>query len=176
VCEQKGTDVLLTAFKRLSGRRSDANLVVAGPISRFGEVRDDGDLHRWSGAITEAGGVYLGAVDESRLRGLYSLADVFVMPTRESEMFGMAAVEAQACGAPVVASDAGGLRETVPDQVGERFPVGDSAGLADSIEALLADDDRRRRCAEAGMKNAQRFDWANIVGDLDVVYERIGRS
>ena len=46
------------------------------------------------------------------------------MPTREFEMFGMAAVEALACGKPVVASDHGGLKETVPDACGGRFTPG----------------------------------------------------
>jgi glycosyltransferase involved in cell wall biosynthesis len=175
VCEQKGTDVLLAAQRRLSRRRSDANLVIAGPIGQFSKLDDEREMRRWSRAIAEAGGEYLGAVEESRLRGLYSMADVFVMPTRELEMFGMAAVEAQACGTPVVASDHGGLRETVPDQVGRRFQVGDDAALADAIEALLSDDDRRRRCGEAGIRNAQRFEWAKIVEDLEAVYKRASR-
>lgn len=172
VCEQKGTDVLPSAHSRLLGRGSDSTLVIAGPIDQFSKLGSESDLRRWSAAIARARGVYLGAVDESRLRGLYSMADVFVMPTRELEMFGMAAVEAQACGTPVIASDYGGLRETVPDQVGGRFEVGDDYALVNALEALLTDESRRRRCGEAGVRNARQFDWARIVEDLDVVYRR----
>ena len=77
--------------------------------------------------------------------GIYNACDIFAMPTRELEMFGMAAVEAQACGKPVIASDHGGLRETVPDTAGSRFRTGDAADLAAHLEALL--EQPRHCCA-----------------------------
>src|SRR6185503_14956122 len=88
VCEQKGSDVLLQAARVLRERRRDVRLVVAGPIGQFG-LRNDPD--GWIERIREVGGLYLGAVEESRLHAIYNLADVFVMPTRANEMFGMAA-------------------------------------------------------------------------------------
>ena len=74
------------------------------------------------------------------------MADVFVMPTRALEMFGMAAVEAQACGIPVVASDLGGLRETVPAACGARFPVGNADALATRAAGIA----RRSTICEGG--------------------------
>ena len=120
VCEQKGSDVLLEATRLLRQRRDDLQLVISGPIGQFG--RED-DPDRWVERIREAGGLYLGAVEESRLAAIYNLAHVFVMPTRANEMFGMAAVEAQACGKPVVASDHGGLQEVVPRDCGAVSPL-----------------------------------------------------
>jgi D-inositol-3-phosphate glycosyltransferase len=99
-----------------------------------------------------------------------SLADVFVMPTRRLEMFGMAAVEAEACGAPVVASDHGGLRETVPEGTGLRFAPGDSGALADRLLTLLGDPERRRRYANAAREHAARFAWDRVAADLDDAY------
>ena len=64
-------------------------------------------------ASRQPGDLYLRAIEESQLNAIYNLADVFVMPTRACEMFGMAAVEAQACGRPVVSRDAGGLKEVL---------------------------------------------------------------
>src|SRR5262245_26143834 len=167
VCEQKGSDVLLHAAKRLGDRRRDVQLVIAGPIGQFG-LKDD--ANRWVDRIEGVGGRYLGAVDEGRLCAIYNLADVFVMPTRANEMFGMAAVEAQACGKPVVSSDSGGLKEVVPSSCGARFPVGDSAKLADEIGTLL-DDSRLYAVRSANaLSNAATYDWARICDSCDDLY------
>lgn len=166
VCEQKGTDILLHAFERLKARMSDVRLVVAGPNGQFGN-HSESDLTR---RIREVGGLYLGAVEECLLSSIYNLADVFVMPTRTLEMFGMAALEAQACGKPVVCSDHGGLREVVSPQSGLFFPVGDSAALTECLVRLLGDRDLYRAKAAAARNNAQRFGWNNIAEELDGIY------
>lgn len=167
VCTQKGTDVLLQAAEALRRRRSDVRLVIAGPIGQFGRTDDP---EGWIGRIAATDGLYLGAVEEARLATVYNLADVFVMPTRQLEMFGMAAVEAQACGKPVLASDHGGLREVVPDECGARFPVGDGDRLALEIERLLDDPRRYEACAAAARRNADRYAWTSICDDLDRLY------
>ena len=174
VNSQKGTDVLLEGFTLLKQRMDDVSLVVAGPISQFGEQRDLEAARVWTRRIQAAGGRYVGPVDEDRLAAVYNIADVFVMPTRTLEMFGMAAVEAQACGVPVVASDHGGLRETVPEECGGRFPPGDAAALAVKLRELLEDVDQRKRCADAAIANAARYSWDRVVSDLDAQYARIG--
>lgn len=167
VCDQKGSDVLLQATKTLSNRRSDVQLVVAGPIGQFG-LKDD--PNRWIERIRAVGGRYLGAVEDSRLNAVYNLADVFVMPTRAYEMFGMAAVEAQACGKPVVCSDAGGLKEVVPPTCGARFPAGDSSKMADGIERLLDDSNLYATYSANALSNAATYDWARICDTCDELY------
>ena len=167
VCEQKGSDVLVHAAKTLSDRRSDVQLVVAGPIGQFG-LQDDPD--RWIGRIQAVSGRYLGAVEDSRLNAVYNLADVFLMPTRTNEMFGMAAVEAQACGKPVVCSDTGGLREVVPSTCGARFPVGDSSRMADEIEQLLDDSHLYAASSRNAVNNAATYDWARICDTCEELY------
>jgi len=93
-----------------------------------------------------------------------------VMPTRAYEMFGMAAVEAQACGKPVVSSDSGGLKEVVPSTCGARVPVGDSAKLADEIETLLDDSRLYAVCSANALVNAATYDWARICDTCDELY------
>jgi glycosyltransferase involved in cell wall biosynthesis len=166
--EQKGTDVLLEAALQLRATHPAARLVVAGPIGQFGGEADPQD---WRGRIAAVNGVYLGAVEDARLRGLLSMADVFVMPTRDLEMFGMAVVEAQACGAAVVASDHGGLRETVPLDVGARVAVGDADGFAREIGALLDDPQRRAACSRAALRSAARYEWSLIAERTEQLYE-----
>jgi glycosyltransferase involved in cell wall biosynthesis len=170
VCRQKGTHVLLEAYQRVRHRRSDVRLVVAGPVAQFGSAEDPDD---WKGAINRAGGLYLGPVEERRLAAIYNLADVYVMPTIDLEMFGMAAVEAMACGTPVIASDHGGLRETVPRECGGRFPVGSAPALAAEIEKLLSDRPRQQDAARTAIRHSSQYDWRNICRELETIY-RLG--
>jgi glycosyltransferase involved in cell wall biosynthesis len=173
VNRQKGTDVLIDACRALNARRDDTQLVVAGPLGQFGNGQTDPD--GWQAQIEAVGGRYLGPVAEDRLVAIYNLADVFVMPTTAFEMFGMAAVEAQACGKPTVASDHGGLKETVPESCGGRFPVGDATALADRISTLLDDPAGYDRAAANALANAATYDWSAVAARLEDVYREVGR-
>src|SRR5207249_2748356 len=137
VCHQKGTDTLLAAYSHASALRERCQLVIAGPIGQFGM---SGDPENWRERIKEAGGTYLGPVQERDLAATYNMASVFILPTRHLEMFGMAAVEAQACGKPVVTTAHGGLFETVSSDSGVHVKPGDSGALA--LAALRLFDDR----------------------------------
>ena len=168
VCEQKGTNILIEAFRHLHQRIEDIQLVIAGPIGQFGVNQDN---TQWLRQIRSVGGLYLGAVEEERLSGIYNLCDVFTMPTRENEMFGMAAVEAQSCGKPTVASDHGGLRETVPETCGARFRVGDAIDLATKIAQLIEDPSSYSVLAQNARRNALKFGWKTVVRDLFDIYQ-----
>jgi len=82
----------------------------------------------------------------------------------------MAAVEAQACGKPVVASDHGGLRETVPVTAGVRCRTGDATDLAAHLEALLGNPDLVGALGVGGRENAARYDWPRIAQRCQEVY------
>jgi len=82
-------------------------------------------------------------------------ADLFLLPS-ETESFGLAALEAMACGVPVVASAVGGLVEVVADgEAGFLRPVGDVAALADAAARLLADEPLRRAMGAAARRTAE---------------------
>jgi glycosyltransferase involved in cell wall biosynthesis len=163
LCEQKGTDLLIAAYRML---RQRAALVVAGPCERFGATTETALAE----AVRAAGGVYLPPLDDEDMPGLYNACDIFAMPTRELEMFGMAAVEAQACGKPVVASDHGGLRETVPESAGLRFRAGDGAALAGCLATLLERPSECRTLGAGARENATRYDWPRIAQRCQEVY------
>jgi glycosyltransferase involved in cell wall biosynthesis len=169
VCKQKGTDLLVEAFARLRSENRKVRLVVAGPIGQFG--------HEGSNEITQMlareQGIYLGPVDESILRSVYSMADVFVLPTRSHEMFGMAAIEAQACGRPVVCSNHGGLPEVVQQSSGLLFRSGDVEGLTSQIRVLMDNSAMRRSFSESALVNAKRFAWETITAQLQSVYQQV---
>jgi glycosyltransferase involved in cell wall biosynthesis len=166
VCRQKGIDILIDAFQHLRQRVANVSLVVAGPAEQF-ENKGHTELTR---RISEVGGLYLGPVQEKDLAATYNLCDVFVMPTRSIEMFGMAALEAQACGKPVVCSQHGGLPEVISPKSGLFFPVGNAEALADSLSQLFQNTDLYRSKAEAARPNALRFAWPRIIEDLETAY------
>jgi glycosyltransferase involved in cell wall biosynthesis len=96
--------------------------------------------------------------------------DVFVMPSRlDSESFGVAAVEASACGLPVIASDAGGLPEVVRDGVtGLVVPREDSAALAAAIRTLVLDEPRRLAAGQAGREFVKSaYNWPDCVAQME---------
>jgi N-acetyl-alpha-D-glucosaminyl L-malate synthase BshA len=107
---------------------------------------------------------WLGTLD--RVEPVLWQADLMLLPSEE-ESFGLAALEALACGVPVIATRVGGLPEVVPDgKAGLLYAVGDVAGMAAGALALLRDEDRRRRMAAAGRS------WAVASFDRDDVVER----
>lgn len=105
---------------------------------------------------------------------LLSCADLFLLPS-ESESFGLAALEAMACGAPVVASHAGGLPEVVEDGVtGYLLPVGDVDAMAAAGARILCDDTRRKEMSIAGRALAEeRFSIDSVVPAYEALYERV---
>jgi glycosyltransferase involved in cell wall biosynthesis len=103
-------------------------------------------------------------------------ADVVVVPSLADEPFGNAAVEAVLASRPVVASDAGGLREAVGDyRCAQLVPPGDAEALADAVEKVIADWDGYRDRARADARRAaERHAPARYAERLDAVLSRIG--
>jgi len=114
----------------------------------------------------------LGELDE--IRALLSVADVFLLPSAQ-ESFGLAAAEAMACGAPVVASRVGGLPEVIDDGVtGFLHAPEDLDGMAGSAAALLADRALRERIARAARASiAERYCEERIVPMYEAFYARL---
>jgi len=109
---------------------------------------------------------------ESALEAM-GLAAVFLLPS-ELESFGLAALEAMACGVPVVGSDAGGLPEVVKHaETGFLLPVGDVEGMAARTLEILKDEERRREMGNAGRRRAAAlFSADRVVGQYERLYER----
>ncbi|CAN5155566.1 hypothetical protein BH11PLA2_BH11PLA2_42200 [soil metagenome] len=96
---------------------------------------------------------FLGHV--TNIPGLFGEADVAVVPSEWAEAFGLVAIEAMACGAVVLASDAGALPEVVGD-AGVIFKAGDAADLAIKLEALLVNATQREQLQSAGRLRVER--------------------
>jgi glycosyltransferase involved in cell wall biosynthesis len=170
LCEQKGTDALLDAWPGVVDAVPEARLVLTGPSGQFGTTGRS-ELERRAAA---AGAVLTGPVPDADLAGVYNCGDVFVMPTRRFEMFGMAALEAQACGRPVVATRVGGLVEVVSPRSGCLVAPDDPSSLAWEITGLLTDERRRDDMSSAARSHAQQFEWSRIAARAREVYAEIG--
>jgi len=115
---------------------------------------------------------FLGKQDN--VNELLPLADLMLMPS-EMESFGLAALEAMACGVPSIATRVGGVPELIEDGVnGLLFPVGDTEAMAAAAIALLGDEARLAAISAAARKNASdRFCSTRIIPLYEAYYERI---
>ncbi len=111
---------------------------------------------------------------QSELASLLSASDVFLIPSG-NESFGLSALEAMACGIPVLSSDVGGLPELNLDgETGFVVPVGDVEALAERTMELLLDRDLYAHMAAAAYRRAtEDFDKERIVPRYEALYERV---
>ena len=105
---------------------------------------------------------------------VYPAFDLFVLPSHR-EGFPRSAMEAAACGVPVIATDIRGCRQVVShEETGLLVPLRDPARLADAIAELAADPDRRRRMGHAGRQKAEaEFDDRDVVATSMEAYEQV---
>jgi D-inositol-3-phosphate glycosyltransferase len=170
----KAPDVLLRAAAQLvrdQPRLAD-RLVVAFVGGPSGTGRNDPDsLIELASALGISQNIRLEPPCPQRdLADWYRAATLVVVPSY-SESFGLVAVEAQACGTPVVAAAAGGLRTAVQDGVsGVLIDGHDPAHYASAIADLISSSGRLARLARGARKHASRFGWASTVDNLLGVY------
>jgi glycosyltransferase involved in cell wall biosynthesis len=169
VCEQKGSDTLADAFRRVKKAHPDAALLVAGPTDFFGQTRPT----PLTDQIEELGGRWLGPVPEHELADVFRSLDICAMPTRQDEMFGMAAAEALSSGTPVVCSNLGGLPEVVPSSAGVLVQAGDAEALAGELIALCDDRAALARLAAAAPREASKFTWPAIADQAEKLYREV---
>jgi D-inositol-3-phosphate glycosyltransferase len=112
----------------------------------------------------------LGRRDQDTLQYYYSAAEAVVVPSHY-ESFGLVALEAMACGKPVVASETGGLAFLVRDgETGFHVPAGDPQALAERIRRLLEDEVLRTRLGRQAAEYAKGYAWPLIVDQVLNVY------
>jgi len=116
---------------------------------------------------------FMGAQNQDTLVYYYSAADVTVVPSHY-ESFGMVALEAMACGTPVIASKVGGLTFTVQDgETGFLVPERDAELLAAKIRSLLDDDNLRHRLGGQAARWSGRFGWPVVADQILGVYDQV---
>jgi N-acetyl-alpha-D-glucosaminyl L-malate synthase BshA len=102
-------------------------------------------------------------------------ADVFLLPSAE-ESFGLAALEAMACGVPVVASRVGGLPEVITEDCGFLLPLGDVDAMAAAVQRLADDPELHARMSTAARARAERFRKQPLIDVWEQYYRRLTPS
>jgi D-inositol-3-phosphate glycosyltransferase len=170
----KAPDVLLRAAAEL--RRTDPHL--AGRVTTVITGGPSGSgLDRPTALIELAGSLRLGdsvrflpPLHGDRLADLYRAADLVAVPSH-NESFGLVALEAQACGTPVVAAAVGGLVTSVRDGVSGSLVDGhDPADWARVLGGLLSSPGRRERLAAGAVEHARGFSWDRTASGLLAAY------
>jgi D-inositol-3-phosphate glycosyltransferase len=165
----KGLDVAVRALAHLG--RPDATLVVVGGASGIGGAAEVDRIRTLAddlGVLSQ-----LRLVDPQPhhlLSTYYRAADVCVVPSR-SESFGLVALEAAACGTPVVAAAVGGLRTLVDDGVTGFLVEGrDPGAFADRIGRLLGDAGLAEAIGRQAARRARDYTWSTAAARLRRVY------
>jgi D-inositol-3-phosphate glycosyltransferase len=116
---------------------------------------------------------FLGAMDQDALPDYYAAAEVVIMPSHY-ESFGMVALEAMACGTPVIASEVGGLAYLVRDgETGFHVPDRDPVVLADRICDIITDPLLQQELGEQAARHAQNYAWPLIADKIQSVYSDV---
>jgi D-inositol-3-phosphate glycosyltransferase len=175
----KGLDTLIEALSILQQRNHLARYpiclaVIGGNLELEAEdtTTEMARLQELTGRYGLEGMVtFLGKRSQDTLPYYYSAAEAVVVPSHY-ESFGMVALEAMACGTPVVASQIGGLAYLVQDgETGFTVPTNDPAGLADRLIALIADPELRQRLGKQAAEFAKEYGWNIIARRIVSVYE-----
>jgi glycosyltransferase involved in cell wall biosynthesis len=150
----KRVDYVLEAMRILDGKGYKLRLVVIGAGDDLPRVKKRAAELKLGDRVE-----FVGFVGEDKKIGYLRRAAIYVNPS-EKEGWGITNIEASACGTPVVANTAPGLRESVVDnETGLLYKENDVASLAESLEKLLGDKELRARFGERGRLFAQNFSW-----------------
>ncbi|MDZ7727519.1 MAG: glycosyltransferase [Dehalococcoidia bacterium] len=116
---------------------------------------------------------FTGPVSHDALPVYYAAADVCVVPSYY-ESFGLVAIEALACGTPVIASRVGGLVSTVTDGVnGYLIPWRCPGPFAERLDVLLNNPELRANFSRAGRRSVERFRWSTVAAQVAGLYDRL---
>lgn len=174
----KGIDTLIKAMATLQEEgfleKHPACVAIIGGEADLSDERLSAEMARLQTMRLDAGlddiVHFLGKRDQDTLQYYYSSAEIVVVPSHY-ESFGLVALEAMACGTPVVASETGGLAFLVRDgETGYHVPTGNHVALAERIKELLTDEVLRVRMGNNAAAYARQYDWSTITDQMLELY------
>ena len=174
----KGVDTLIEAMSCLQVKEANGkpvHLAIIGGDPAASPEQMNAEMRRLQKMCEDLGlnqtVVFLGVRDQDRLPYYYSAAEVVVMPSHY-ESFGMVALEAMACGTPVIASEVGGLAYLVRDgETGFTIPDQEPDTLCEKISWLLNDRELHATMSKRATEYAQDYAWEKIAKQIVGVYE-----
>ena len=167
---RKNLPMLIRAYKRLIDGGENFKLVLVG---RYGWMYEE-LLRQINNLDLEEMVHFTGYVSQEDLPLVYNLSSLFVYPTLY-EGFGLPALEAMACGAPVITTDVSSLPEIV-GEAGILVPVNNVEALYGAMIAVLGDEDLRRKMINKGIQRAAKFTWEQTAILTFQVYQQVMRT
>jgi D-inositol-3-phosphate glycosyltransferase len=177
----KGVDTLIQAMSCLQLKESQrVHLAIIGGDPSASPREMSGEMARLQKLCDDLSVgqtvVFLGKRDQDRLPYYYSAAELLVMPSHY-ESFGMVALEAMACGTPVIASEVGGLAYLVRDgETGFTIPDQEPEALCEKISWLLNDHELHRTMSARAVEYAQDYAWEKITEQIVGVYKGLVKN
>lgn len=178
----KDIDTLIDAMRHLlDGYQGSAQphlVIVGGELDSSGQPT--GSLIPIADQASQLGirdqVIFLGSRPQDELPALYSAASVVAVSSRY-ESFGLVAVEAMACGTPVVATRVGGMKFTVEEGVsGLLVPPGNAEAMAEALCKVISDRDLRAGLQVGARQAAIRFSWHTVGAAMQRLYERLANG
>jgi glycosyltransferase involved in cell wall biosynthesis len=171
---RKGSEFLIAAMGELCATLTPPPVlaVVGGQSFQDYRVYREATLNRAAEVGLDLGRdiVLLGTVDDEEMPHWYRAADTLAFPSTK-EGWGLAILEAQAAGLPVVSSDLPVFHEFLTDRVDAVMtPVGDARALAAAMREVVEDEQLRARLAHNGHAVAQRYSWARSAARHAEIY------
>ena len=171
ISPNKNLGLLIRAFSRSDARSRGAQLVLAGDYT---SDRFKGNYAELKALVAELDVghqvVFTGFVPDEELCRLYNTCTAFVMPSLD-EGFGLPAIEAMACGRPVIVSSGNALEELVGD-AGLTVNPHEVEELASAIDRIFSCEDLRRSLGERAIRRASEFSWGTAARQVLEVFEQ----
>jgi glycosyltransferase involved in cell wall biosynthesis len=165
---RKGIFTLLEAFDRVAKQMPPARLIIAGDGPSLPAVRQHVEASGYRDRVE-----FLGRVGRGDVAEVVGRCSVYCLPSR-GEPFGITAIEAMACGKPLVVTSAGGLGYIVSDDGGRRVPVDDAGALAAALIEVLQNRELRRRMGEHNRQQVETtYAWPRVATRLELIYREV---
>lgn len=165
----KGVDIAVQALAQLSDQNAQL-MIVGGASGQEGSTEVDRIMAMIDELDLVDRVIFVEPQPHYALSTYYRAADVLIMPSR-SESFGLVALEAAACGVPVVAAAVGGLRTLVQDGVtGYLIDSREPSDYAEAIEEILGDPKLQAALGAAASVTASRYPWSGLASRLRRMY------
>ncbi|MGD9564399.1 MAG: glycosyltransferase family 4 protein [Pyrinomonadaceae bacterium] len=177
ISPHKNLSRLIDAFRRIGDVDLNANL----KLVLVGDYKDDPFFSAYPQLKSQVSDfglndkvIFTGFIADEDLAYLYNAATLLVFPSLE-EGFGLPAIEAMACGTPVVASGTGSLPEIL-GPVGRFFDPMNVEDMASVIRGVLADEPLRQKMKVDGLQRSEGFRWKRAAEDTLAIFEELGSN
>lgn len=167
IAEEKKIDIVMRAIAQARKDIPDIRMIIVGRGAYESQLRTLAKSLDMENAVT-----FAGFVPSEHLASYYAQSDVFaIMSTAETQS--IVAMQAFACGIPVIAADAWGFKEYITPEAGFLIPPGDVNGVAEKLVSLYKNPSVRVAMGEKGRKQVEHYSIANIATTWEGIYQDV---